>query len=334
MAGHARLFVTAALALLVFVGVIALLVFFIALRGAEQVLAPNVQGQDLIEALTELQTKELYPRIQTRYSQNGEDRGTVLEQDPKPGTIVKAGRRVRLVVSQGMVINTIEDYRGRNVEEVRMDLNAFFAAASTPFVTIKEPFMYQYSAEPAGTILEQKPLPGTPVSGPVTLELVVSQGAEHTMVTVPDLAGLDPAAALEKIRETRLGFNFSLRPVRQNEKPGVVVFQEPAQNSPVETKGQINILVSRPGELATGEVFGLFSYTMPLNPYPLLVRLEALPSENEARKLLTEIEFSGGVFTFPYQEFPGTTLILSMMNRELYRETISPSMDKLSLDEI
>jgi beta-lactam-binding protein with PASTA domain len=332
VAGHARLVAVMALGT---VAVAALLVFFIALRGAEQALVPDLRNKDLLEALQELQVKELYPRVQTRYSGAANDRGLVLEQDPEPGTIVKAGRRIKLVVSQGMVINTIEDYRGRNIEEVRMDLQALFASAFMSLLTIKEPFMYEYSDEDAGTILQQKPEPGEPVSGPVTLEFVVSRGPAHTMTAVPNLWGLSPREALDRLEEAGLGFSFSLREARGSETYGTVVFQEPAKDTVIESGRPVNVLVTSPADpLETGEVFALFSYTMPENPYPLSVRLEALLPGASSRELLVETDFSGGTFSFPYQTAPGAVLILSMRGRELYRETVTPPMDELSLDEI
>jgi beta-lactam-binding protein with PASTA domain len=333
--GHARKVVAMALGLVVFVGVVALLVFFVALRGAEQALVPDVRNKDLLEALQELQVKELYPRIQTRYSDSAAERGLVLEQDPLPGAIVKAGRRIKLIVSQGVVINTIEDYRGRSIEEVRMDLQALFAAASMPFFTIKEPFMYEYSSEPAGTILQQKPEPGEPVSGPVILEFVVSQGLRRVQIAVPDIWGLSPAEALAKLREARLDFRFSLREARSSETYGTVVLQEPAKGTMLESAGRVNIMVTAPAApLETAEVFALFSYTTPENPYALPVRLEVQLPGSSTRELLVETDFGGGTFTFPYQTAPGAVLIFSMRGRELYRETVMPPMDELSLDEI
>ncbi|MDR2746961.1 MAG: PASTA domain-containing protein, partial [Treponema sp.] len=272
VAGHARIVVLMALGVVAFVAVVALLVFFIALRGAEQALVPDLRNKDLLEALQELQVKELYPRIQTRYSESVSDRGLILDQDPMPGTIVKAGRRIKLVVSRGMVINSIEDYRGRNVEEVRMDLQALFASASMPLLVIKEPFMYEYSSEDAGTILQQKPEPGEPVSGPVMLEFVVSRGPAHTMTAVPNLWGLSPREALDKLGEAGLGFSFSLREARESESYGTVVFQEPAKDTMLESGRSVTMLVTSPaGPLENGEVFALFSYTMPENAYPLPV---------------------------------------------------------------
>jgi beta-lactam-binding protein with PASTA domain len=143
VSNHLRLFLSMAAGILVFVGIIAVSVFFIALRGEEETMVPEVRGKDLTTALLELQVKELYPRIDLRYSQTSLDKGLILEQDPLPGTIVKAGRRIRLVVSQGVMINRVENYLGRSIDEVRVEIQAMFASAPAPLLSLKEPFMYE-----------------------------------------------------------------------------------------------------------------------------------------------------------------------------------------------
>jgi beta-lactam-binding protein with PASTA domain len=149
IANHLKLFISMAFGLIVFVGLIAAVIFFIAVRGAEQTMVPDVRNKELTEALLELQTKELYPRIQLRYSQSSLDKGLILEQEPRAGTIVKAGRRIRLVVSRGVMINTVENYLGRDIDEVRMELRTLVAEANSaggtgqPIFTLREPFMYE-----------------------------------------------------------------------------------------------------------------------------------------------------------------------------------------------
>ncbi|MDR1373622.1 MAG: PASTA domain-containing protein [Treponema sp.] len=140
---HLRLFLSMAAGILIFVGIVAVSVFFIALRGGEETMVPEVRGKDLTAALMDLQIKELYPRIDLRYSQTSADKGLILEQNPLPGTIVKAGRRIRLVVSQGVMINRVENYLGRSIDEVRVELQAMFASAASPLLSLKEPFMYE-----------------------------------------------------------------------------------------------------------------------------------------------------------------------------------------------
>jgi len=317
-----KFFISMMAVLLVIVGIIAISIFFVAVKGAEQTLVPEVRGKELTEALLELQVKELYPRIQLRYSQSSRDRGQILEQDPRAGTIVKAGRQIRLVVSQGVMINRVENYVGRNIDDVRMDLQTFVASAgSNPLLALKEPLMYDFSPETPGTILRQKPEPGTDISGPISLEFVVSQGQEHVLLTVPQLTGLSLSSALEQIGRMGIVFEFSLRETREGEKGETVVYQNPAAGTSVTSNVIVDLVVNAPAQLREDEVFRLFTYTMPQNPYPLPVRLEALLPSGERLRLIS-VEYPGGNFTIPYRLPINSVLILSMMNREIYRETV------------
>jgi beta-lactam-binding protein with PASTA domain len=325
---HLRLFISMAVGILVFVGIIAVAVFFIAVRGAEQTMVPDVTGKDLTAALMELQVKELYPRIQLRYTQSSADKGLIIEQEPRPGAIVKAGRRIRLVVSQGVVLNTIENYLGRNIDDVRMDLQTIFAAdgSSVPLVSLKEPLMYEYSAEPAGTILQQSPEAGAGISGPVVLELVVSRGPEDALIRIPDLAGLSLEDVLEQIGHSGIDFTFTLGEPGEGDIPETVAAQNPRGGAMVkaDTRVEITFFPPAPETLQRGEVFGLFTYNMAKNPYPLTLRLEAQPPSGERIRLLST-EYSGGLLTVPYKLPEGSVLILYMSNREFHRETVVSS---------
>jgi beta-lactam-binding protein with PASTA domain len=328
VANHLKLFISMAAGILVFVGIIATVIFFINVRGAEQTMVPDVQGKELTQALLELQVKELYPRLQLRYSQSSHDRGLILEQDPRPGMIVRAGRRVRLVVSQGVMINKVENYIGRNIDEVRMDLQTLITSSGgQPLIRLKEPLMFDYSAETPGTILRQKPEPGSDISGPLPLELVVSRGYENALVTVPQLAGLSVSAALEQIGRSGIDFSFTLREIRENETGETVVDQNPQAHVTVPANTVVRLTAVYPARLAPGEVFNLFRYTIPKNPYPLSVRLEGLLPSGERQRLLG-VEYSGGEFTVPYKLPEGTTLVLSMLNREIHREQAAPALSQ------
>ena len=319
---HLRTFIFTVAALVVFVGIIAVSVFFIAVRGAEQTMVPNVTGKELTEALLELQLKELYPRLQLRYSQTSTDKGYILEQDPRPGTIVKAGRRIRLVVSQGVIINKVENFIGRGINDVRMDLQTIYmSSGGVPLLTINEPLIYDFSSENPGTILAQKPEAGEDISGPMTIEFVVSKGRENASVTVPQLTGLEISKALELISGSGINFIFSAREKRGDEKGGTVVSQTPPADTTVPMDTLVQLTVTNPDSLENNEIFNIFRYSIPANPYPLEVRLEALLPTGERIRLFT-VNYTGGDFTVPYKLPAGTTLVLSMLNRELYRETV------------
>jgi len=317
-----RLFVTLSAAVVIFVAVIALSVFFASLRGAEQTMVPDVRGKDLADALLALQVKELYPRLQMRYSQNAAEKGRVLEQDPPGGTIVKAGRRIRLVVSRGVVLNKTANYLGRDIDEVRLEMQTLFASGQA-LLTLREPFLYQYSPEPAGTILEQDPLPDAPLSGPVELVLVVSRGPQDAPATVPDLGGLSMEQALLLVGQAGFSFTFDARAPRGNEPGERVVYQDPAGGALAAADTVLTVRITEPARLEPGEVFGFFDHPLPENPYPLPVTLEAALPSGE-RRLLIAMNHRGGAFTVPYRLPQGSTLILSMMDRELLREEVAP----------
>ncbi|MCL2192698.1 MAG: PASTA domain-containing protein [Treponema sp.] len=321
VSNNMRLFVPMVLGFLLFAGIVGVAVFFVVLRGEEQVMVPNVQGRELTQALLELQARELNPRIQLRHSQSPHDRGLVLEQDPSPGQIVKAGRRVRLVVSQGTVVNRVENFVGRNIDNVRLDLMAFTVGSGGPILMIREPLIFDYSNDPPGTIIQQSPEAGTDISGPTQLEFVISRGPQHALMTVPQLTGLPLSEALGWISGTGAVFEFSVRELQPGEQGETVVHQSPPAGASVTSNTRISLTVTSPEELSENEVFSLFSHTMSQNPFPLPVRLEALLPTGERARII-DVDFPGGRFTVPYRLPVNSILILSMMDREIHREIV------------
>jgi len=322
-AGHLRVFFAMTVAVLIFVGIIAVAVFFIFVKGAEQTLVPDVRQTELVNAILELQVKELYPRLQLR--QSSAPRGIVLEQDPEAGTIVKAGRRIRLVVSQGMILSKVENYLGRNIEEVRMDIqavNAGTGAGEAPLLILKEPFLYEYSKEAPGTILEQQPEPGADISGPTALRFVVSQSQEEPLIAVPLFTGLSLEDALAKISRENIDFTFKVTEPLIGEIGETVIAQEPEAGEMVRASPRLTLTLTAPQTVPDGEVFGVFRHAMPENPYPLRIRLEAQLPGGGSRQIL-ETEYPGGDLAVPYRVPEDTVLVLTMLDREIYRETVN-----------
>ena len=150
------------LTVFLFVGIIGLMfvigavTFSIAVRGQDETLVPNVQGKDVVDALIDLQSKELYPDLQVQYSASV-DKNIVMSQRPAPGTLVKAGKRVTLRVSKGPVMDKVENYVGMTLDEVKIHLQTLFSSHS-PNLIIKEPVLYRYEigAAPGGSSLRPR----------------------------------------------------------------------------------------------------------------------------------------------------------------------------------
>jgi hypothetical protein len=112
-----------------------------------------------------------------------------------------------------------------------------------------------------------------------------------------------------------------------------VLSQSPVAGTLAAANTELSLVISEPVALAEGEVFELFSYTLPPNPYPLPVSLEAVLPTGEHRFLVT-VNHPGGKFVVPYRLPAGSTLILAMLNRDLYREAISFPAETLFLDQL
>jgi beta-lactam-binding protein with PASTA domain len=125
---HYRALIAVLISLVVLMGFSGVIAFFFTLRGEEQTLVPNVVDMELSAALVKLQEKELYPRVSLRFSSDPETRGRILEQEPLPGAIVKAGRRIALVVSRGAAQDKVGDYVGQTVDEVKIHLQTVFGS--------------------------------------------------------------------------------------------------------------------------------------------------------------------------------------------------------------
>ena len=308
ISGNGKTIVITSLVMLIVFIAVSTLVFFISLKSAEQVMVPNVVGKDLPEALLDLQARELYPRIQLRYSQKADEKGLILEQDPSPGAIVKGGKRIELVVSQGTVIDTVQNYIGENIEDVQNRIRELFTSGSRQYLQIKQPYLTKYSAEPAGT----------PIANNMELTFVVSKGTQAETTQVPDMAGADLKKIYQVMQRAAVTFAFTAGSTTGTDI--TVQQQSAAAQSGVPVFSPVTLTVSLP-ESANGMVSGILKTTLAEFPYPFTVSLYAA-YPNGDKDLLTSFRHPGGACSVPYTVPEGTKLSLEVLNKEVYTETV------------
>ena len=290
-----------------------LIAFFATLRGAEETLVPDVVAEDLLAAMGRLQEKSLAPRVEGRISAD-HPKWTVIEQEPQAGTLVKAGRPVLLVISRGPVVDRVGHYVGRDLEEVRLELQTVFASYRE-LIRIEEPVARVTDAAPAGTILAQNPAPDTPVDGVVQLELVVSKGPRGDLIELPDYVARPFPEVRDELAALNLPFVFRVRAALPGEAPGSIVSQSPAAGQEIPSSSILQLEMTAPSELPEDAVFGLLESSLP--EYPILVelKLEAI-TPAETRTILT-MQHPGGPVSIPYVVDADSRLVLSMFGDEL-----------------
>jgi len=295
----------------------ALVAFLLTVRGAESTVVPQVVDKQLTEALIILQERELYPRIQLKYTGDPKDKGLIIQQDPKPGLFVKAGRRVMLTVSQGSIIDNVENYVGKSLNEARASLASLFSTFE-PILVIREPITYVYNEASEGTILSQKPPANTPINGPTELVFVVSRGQQEKFLEVPDLSNLTLDAALKILLELSLPFVF-IENSQTSEKSEIRIdSQSPLPGSEVAVGTKITLNYNRPDSWQQNYSYGLFEYTLPDYPVPVPLEIVAREPEAGTRSLLT-MPHPGGKISFPYLLPEGSDIIVVADNEEIHR---------------
>jgi beta-lactam-binding protein with PASTA domain len=306
------------LTVFLFVGIVGLMVliglltFSLAVRGQEQTLVPNLTGKDLVTALVEMQEKELYPRVQVQFSSETE-KNVVMAQIPAPGTLVKAGRRITLRVSKGPVLQEVEDYVGRNIDEVRSYLQTLYASHS-PNLAIAEPMYRVEKGAAPGTILAQSPKPGTQISGLTRLEFVVARGEGELASAVGQYAGLSFSEAINQLTRADLPFFFTVQKAQKGQAAGVVVSQQPEPGSHISLGGTVQLVMTPPENIGKGKIFGLFRYSLP--DYPILVDIRLDVIGETGRLTLLSARHAGGPLAVPYIVPEGSDLVLTVLDKE------------------
>ena len=303
------------------------------IRGEEQTLVPNVIGLDLANAMIELQQKSLSARVQLRVSPNPGDKGTVLAQDPSPGTLAKAQRKIALRVSKGPVIDEVENYINMRLDEVELQLQSMSTIYGA-ILKIKKPVTEIYSDSPAGTILQQNPEPGTKITTLTELELIVSRGPRGAMVTIPDYVGLPIYVALRELASHSGPFVFSGRDAEGEEEPGTVVSQSPQAETDVQEGTLIQLIITtpvpeEPEEAENGQeapepvekIFGIVQRTLPDYPTPIELTIEVISPFGD-RAILARVRHPGGIISVPYWEPENSQIIVSSTVRELFRHLV------------
>ena len=300
--------------------VIALITFLVTIDSKELTMVPDMSGLDLANAVIDLQDRALYAEVQLRYSSNMSDKGTVLGQDPKQGTLVKAGTRVLLKVSKGASVEKLEDYTGWGLIELENHLKSLVTSYG-PLLKLNKPYIYIYDESTPGTVLEQKPLPGTEITILTDLSIIVSKGPEGSLTPVRDYEGTSWQRALQLAISDSFPFTFSSRAAKRGEVPGMVINQSPTAESEVPADTVRQIFITEPVEIEQGYIFGILEKDLPIYPVKVPVEVKSI-TPGGIESTLAKLYHAGGLLTIPYIVSDGSTITISINGDEKIREVV------------
>ncbi len=163
--------------------------------------------------------------------------GRVFNQDIEAGTKVEINTQVTIYVSDGEETITLEDYSGRNYEEVQTILSGLGLTGSVSD--------YQYSDEyDEDQVIKTDPGAGSQVKEGDKIKLIVSKGPEpEEQVPVPSLVGSTEEQAIQQLASLGLTPNVS-EAYSSSVKKGYVIDQTHSQGTKVDKGTTIGFTVS------------------------------------------------------------------------------------------
>jgi len=290
--------------------------FLFSLRGAEETMVPDVQNAELVDAMLALQERGLVGEVEVRYSADPGLAGRVISQSPPSGTLVRAGKRIDLIVSLGARIDRIGTYVGRSITEVRAELRALFATGEQT-ITLADP-QYVFSEEEPGTVIAQDPAPGTEITSITPVDLVISRGPDIARIELPSFIGLPFDGAIVRLSQSNIPFRFDVRDADPDERSGLVVSQDPDPQEEVAIGSFVDLTITRPAFVPEDEVFGVLERTLPNYPVEVELTLEAQTPTGE-REVIFSMLHPGIELAVPYQVRENSSLILYRSGQEIYR---------------
>jgi len=197
----------------------------------------NVRGYLFPEAREMLNRQGLSVEVIDSVKNTQFPPGTVIEQQPKPGHLVKQGRMIQVVISKGEDYFDMPNLVGKAYKAAQLELERYNLRIDTVY--------YRYSTDkPQEVIVEQSIPANKRVATNTAVELIVSKGPPPHQLQVPDLFGMSLEAAKQRIRQS--GFRVgNIRFIPNAElTPYTVIDQTPAAGQKLDNPREINLEVT------------------------------------------------------------------------------------------
>lgn len=206
-------------------------------QGSEFAL-PELKDRKLVDAELMLQDLDLSHEIASREYAPGKEAGTILEQYPKAGTMVKSGRAVKLVVSLGEKFIPVPNVAGKSVRQAMLDLE-------TVGLKVGEIAWAFSDTIPERVVVFSYPAEGTEVSMGGHVNLMVNRGRASTFTYVPSLVGITLDQARRRLEEKSLTVGDVEYRRDDNFLPETVLEQSEPEGTELDVGTPVDLIVSK-----------------------------------------------------------------------------------------
>lgn len=285
-----------------------LLFMRVMMKGGEEVEVPNLGGKSIASAWDELSQLSLEMKKGQESYDPFVPQGHVISQEPLPGTLVKEGRAVEVVISKGSQLVVVPEVVGQDLRRAKVIL----ARAGLKPGRLS----YIYFHEKRGTVLAQGVLPMEETTRDSSISLLISKGPRPGKFILPNLVGLSVDEASSLLKNLNLEVANIEAKVDLSRPYGIILMQSPEPGSILEEAEGVNLVISVP-EPWTGiekSKVDVLHYQAPMGFFKKSLRITLLDTKG-----LHEI--------YNEQALPGTELFLPVKHQ-------GPGIVKIFLEDM
>ena len=219
-------------------------------KGEKTVIVPDLTGKDIVYSLRMLTDLGLNTKVMGAEFSDELPANHVIYQRPSPGSEIKAGRDVHVIISQGPMTRVVPRLVGSDLERARLVLEENGLCMAN-LVRVHHGF-----SRP-GQILAHEPEPGETIHRDTCINLLVSLGPSSTAHAMPDLGGLpveDAILAADAHGFRLAGLESSFHP---SQPPDTVIGQRPPAGHRIGSEDAVSLVINRrPASRTSGAAAG------------------------------------------------------------------------------
>lgn len=213
------------------------LTIHVLIRNEKTVVTPDLVGKDVVYSLEMLSDLKLNTKVKGSQFDPFVPKHHIISQEPEPGTEIKQGRDVRLIISKGTRQVVFPNVKGVKLSQARILIEE--NGLKLDHVS------YIYSAHhPKLEVLSQHPLPVQHGLRGDAMDVLVSNGPAPVWYRMMPLEGLSLDGAVKAAEENKL----SVSAVHYSHQVGIpertVTHQEPVAGYPVPAASGIELTIA------------------------------------------------------------------------------------------
>jgi len=226
--------------LLIGVGIMSAIAVVALLLRQEEVRVPDLTGQDIVSVIETITQQGLQLKVDRQEPHPTLPKDTVISQTPLPGSGIKKGRQVHIVISQGPSDMQTPKLIGENFRK------ADFMIRQAGFMPGDVSRVFSDTVE-RDTVIAQDPAAGSQLDRGGNISILVSSGKKEMVFVMPKLYGTKTEEAVRILDRMGMQHRMVSRSTTTQSQTGdrIVVSQRPSAGYPVASDAIVDLVVSR-----------------------------------------------------------------------------------------